>query len=54
MRNPIDPDLPPVTLPECDPGIDRYLYAAALLCLAVLVAAAWLFWRWVTPLWGVR
>lgn len=33
---------------------DRILYAAALLMLALVTAVAYLFWRWVTPLYGVR
>jgi len=56
MRNPIDRDLPPVTLADdaiCDTD-DRVLYAAALVMLAMLAAAAYGVWRWVTPLWGVR
>lgn len=46
MRNPIDPDLPPVTLPEFECGTnDRWLYAAALLMLALVAAAGWVVFR---------
>lgn len=46
MRNPIDPDLPPVTLPDALCGTDdRVLFAAALVMLAVVVAAVYLIYK---------
>lgn len=57
MRNPaLNDNLPPVTLASdaiCGTD-DRVLVAAALVMLAMLTAAAYGVWRWVTPLWGVR
>lgn len=46
MRNPIDPDLPHVTLPEFECGTDdRVLYAAALVMLAVVLSGVYLIYK---------